>query len=751
MFTIYNSNSVGNPSNCLYPNKILVQTLEDLKLACANDYVGACYKDSYRGSGNFISSNCLPVDCDNDHTDDPKQWVTVDSVKEAFPGVRFAVHYSRSHMKAKNGKEARPKFHVLFPIATVSDSKAYSELKKKLLDYFPYFDKNALDSARFFFGTPNPQVEIIEGLVYIDEFIEEEEFDKNFTKTIKEGSRNSTMSRFAGRIIKKYGDTEEAYNAFLEKAQTCEPPLEDDELNTIWNSAKKFLAKIIQEGNYVEPEEFNDNTSYKPTDYSDVGQATVLATYFHNELRYSTATHFIKYQGNYWKEYEPGAHEVAHELTRRQLAEADSQIMKAHKVLETNGILDLIAGLSSKKIEATLDDNQMNLFKVYLEALKYREFVMSRRDSRYITATLKEVRSKIAIDTKQLNADPFLLNTPVATYDLRKGMAGDREHDPEDFITKITNVSPSDKGKDIWLDCLNKIFANNPELIEYVQMICGLASIGKVYVEAMIIAYGEGGNGKSTFWNSVFRVLGNYSGKISADTLTVGCKRNVKPEMAEMDGRRLLIASESQEGARLNDSVVKQLCSTDEVFAEKKYKDPFYFTPCHTLVLYTNHLPRVSASDDGIWRRLIVIPFTNKLTGPGDIKNYADYLYENAGEYILKWIIEGAKKVIDKGYVIPVPKCVTDAIKEYKDQNDWFHHFIEDCCDEDPSYKESSSDLYKAYSRYCDETNEYKRSTTDFYNALESNGFKKLVQKRKKYIVGLKLKDDVDDFDDFLT
>ena len=282
-------------------------------------------------------------------------------------------------------------------------------------------------------------------------------------------------------------------------------------------------------------------------------------------------------------------------------------------------------------------------------------------------------------------------------------------------------------------------------------MICGLASIGKVYVEAMIISYGEGGNGKSTFWNSVFRVLGLYSGKISADTLTVGCKRNIKPEMAEMNGRRLLIASESQEGARLNDSIVKQLCSTDEVFAEKKYKDPFYFTPCHTLVLYTNHLPRVSASDDGIWRRLIVIPFTNKLTGSGDIKNYADYLYENAGEYILKWIIEGAKKVIDLGYKIPVPSCVSDAIKEYKEQNDWFHHFIEDCCELDPKFKESSNDLYKAYSKYCDDTNEYKRSTTDFYNALESNGYKKIIQKRRKFIVGLKLKDDIDDFDDFLT
>lgn len=159
--------------------------------------------------------------------------------------------------------------------------------------------------------------------------------------------------------------------------------------------------------------------------------------------------------------------------------------------------------------------------------------------------------------------------TPEATYDLRKGMAGAREHSPEDFITKITSVSPSQKVMQIWLDSLNLIFQHNQELIDYVQMICGLAAIGKVYVEALIIAYGDGRNGKSTFWNAISRVLGLYSGNISADTLTVGCRRNIKPEMAEVKGKRLLIAAEMQEGARLNDSTVKQLCSTDDVFAEK--------------------------------------------------------------------------------------------------------------------------------------------------------------------------------------
>ena len=300
-----------------------------------------------------------------------------------------------------------------------------------------------------------------------------------------------------------------------------------------------------------------------------------------------------------------------------------------------------------------MNKDQMEAYQEFLSAKAYQSFAVHRRDSKNITSTLKESHPMLEISPRDLDADCFLLCTPEATYDLRKGMAGAREHSANDFITKITSVSPGIKGQQLWLDNLSLIFQKDQQLIDYVQMICGLAAIGKVYVEALIIAYGDGRNGKSTFWNAISRVLGLYSGNISADTLTVGCRRNIKPEMAEVKGKRLLIAAEMQEGARLNDSTVKQLCSTDEVFAEKKYKDPFSFKPCHTLVLYTNHLPRVSASDDGIWRRLIVIPFGAKIEGKTDIKNYSEYLYENAGESILAWVIEGAMVV----GIIPADKC----------------------------------------------------------------------------------------------
>ena len=96
-----------------------------------------------------------------------------------------------------------------------------------------------------------------------------------------------------------------------------------------------------------------------------------------------------------------------------------------------------------------------------------------------------------------------------------------------------------------------------------------------------------------------------------------------------------VIAAETEEGKRLSTSSAQQLASTDKIAAEKTYKDPFSFTPTHSLVLYTNHLPKVGVMDAGIWRRLIVIPFEAKIQGASDVKNYADVLYEQASPAVL--------------------------------------------------------------------------------------------------------------------
>ena len=743
-FTVYSADCVGNSGNCLYPNKNVVTDKESFIVAIKMDHVTAKYKGNYRSKDNFESSDCIPLDCDNDHSENPEDWLTPFDIALSIPGVVFAASYSRHHNLPKGDKSARPRFHVFFPIPKVTDGEEYAAMKRKIADAFPYYDTNALDSARFLYGNDSDAVEFYEGDKTILDYLEEDDF-ADFDASLEqvpEGQRNSTMSHIAGKIIKRYGNTEEAYQIFLKKAELCNPPLPESELGVIWRSASKFGKKVSNQEGYIPPEQYNSDCRLKPEDFSDVGQATVLATEYKDILRYSPSTDYMVYNGSFWEESKPKSQGVSQDLTERQLAEAETEMKKAMDELVKNGGMEILVSVGPKKAVQMFNKQQAHAYEMYEDAVAYKKYAIKRRDTKNIAATLKEARPMLEVEQRNLDADEFMLNTPTLTYDLRQGTKFPMEHRPEHFITKQTTVDPSSAGADIWAAALDTFFLKDTDLIDYVQRMVGLSAIGKVYVEALIIAYGEGRNGKSTFWNVIARVLGTYSGNISADMLTVGCRRNVKPELAEAKGKRMLIAAELEEGMRLNTANVKQLCSTDEIYAEKKYKDPFSYTPTHTLVLYTNHLPKVGAIDKGTWRRLIVIPFDAKIEGSADIKNYADYLFEKAGGAILTWVIEGARKVIADNYKIDPPQKVRDAIEHYKESNDWLSYFLSERCELDPAYVAKSSEVYNEYRIFCTQVGEFTRSTTDFYTALETVGFERYRDRKGRYIKGLRLKTD---------
>lgn len=737
--TIYDAVTVGSRSNCVYPNPVTVTDADTMRQAAAFDHVCAAYKQNYRSVDNFLKADCLPMDCDNDHSDDPDDWLTPFDVAMDFLGVGMIFVYSKSHMKQKGKRGPRPRFHVYFICTETTNSEIYSSWKDRLIADYPYFDDGAKDSARFLFGVKNAAVEVYDGEITIDEFLADSFAEWDAAQgQIPEGSRNKTMSHYAGRIIKRLGNTEEAHKQFLKEAEKCSPPLDDAELAGIWGSAVKFGAKVAAQEGYIPPEQYNQDFLLMPEDFSDVGQAIVLSREYMDRLRFSPATDYIVFNGSFWEESQPNAQGIAQELTARQLEEAETEIQRCMKEMSDNGAWAMLAAMGAKKAMAAFNEAQRRSFEKYERAETYRKYAIKRRDTKYISAALKEARPMIQIEQRVLDADEFLLNLPSGTCDLRTGAV--REHNAQDYITKQTAVDPSGDGMDVWEDALQTFFQGDADLIRYVQEIVGLAAIGKVYIEALVIAYGEGRNGKSTFWNTIARVLGTYSGNMSADTLTVGCKRNVKPELAEAKGKRMIIAAELEEGMRLNTSNVKQLCSTDEIYAEKKYKAPFSYVPTHTLVLYTNHLPRVGAIDQGTWRRLIVIPFNAKIEGKADIKNYADFLFKMAGGAVLQWIIEGAKRVIASDYKIAQPRVVQDAIQKYKENNDWLSHFLEDCCEIDPSYEAKSGEVYNTYRSYCNQMGEYARSTTDFYTAIEAADFTRHKTKKGMLIRGFRLK-----------
>ena len=785
MITLFTAECRQNNRNCVYPHRVEVSDELTLKQAVALDYVCAEFRENRRSIENFVRCDCLAFDVDNDHSDLPAEWILPKDVAEFFSGVTFWVHFSRSNMKEKNGKEPRPKFHVFFPIRECRSAQQCASLKQAVQRIFPYFDEQALDAARFFFGTEDPEVEYWEGIRDLTEFLEKRgvtlrsqcnpvarkgtaayapgasseqkgnegafRWDEVFS-VIPAGERNRTMHRFAVRTLKHFGRTEAAWDLFMQESRRCDPPLPAPELRSIWTSAVRFFDKVIASSpEYIPPEEYHGDSSQnslKPPDYSDLGQAKVIVREYKDELCYTESTDYLRYNGQFWRESKQRAIGAVEEFLDLQLADAEADIEAAMKELtEIGGVeFDMSDGLRGldKQFKAFDDAEKLNALEEAKRrlsaALAYKSFVMRRRDMNYILSALAAAKPMVQLEVSDLDKDPFLLNTADATYDLRSGIDGARAQEPRNYITKITAFNPSEKGGELWEEALDTFFCGDRELIAYVQQIVGLAAIGKVFLESIIISYGEGRNGKSTFWNTVSRVMGTYSGQMSADTLTVGVKRNVKPEMAELKGKRLVIAAELEEGMRLNTSMIKQLCSTDEIFAEKKYQPPFKFIPSHTLVLYTNHLPKVGASDAGTWRRLIVIPFHAKIEGSSDIKNYTDYLVQHAGEAVMRWIIEGARKVIAAEYQLEIPACVRAAVKAYRDSNDWLSFFLDECCEVNPDYREKSGSVYQEYRDFCMRNGEWARSTADFYTALDQAGFERAKKMNGVFISGLRLK-----------
>lgn len=244
--------------NAKYPYRKEINCVEDLEQVVQCDHVSASYKDNYRKNDNFISADCSMYDVDNTASDDPDDWITPEKVREKFPNVPFFVSYSRNHMKPKNGKDPRPKFHVYFPDITYSTMEEYRQLKAKICRYFPAFDSQAKDAARFFFGVEIPQVKYYPGNRLLSEFLETVTISANSkteqvgrhkadqTDTIPEGKRNTTMFHFAEHILRKKGDTQEAYQAYMDESKKCSPPLPQNELMSTWKSAQKRYHNAVQ-------------------------------------------------------------------------------------------------------------------------------------------------------------------------------------------------------------------------------------------------------------------------------------------------------------------------------------------------------------------------------------------------------------------------------------------------------------------------------------------------------------------------
>ncbi|MBR1567221.1 MAG: DUF3987 domain-containing protein [Oscillospiraceae bacterium] len=250
---IYGADVVGVKSNCLYPHRFEVDGPDALRKVIRKDHVCGEYKDNYRGSENFIVSNCVVMDVDNDHSENPSEWITPESLADEYRDIRYAITYSRHHMKQKDGYGPRPRFHIYFEVAPISAHQQYKDLKVALHAMYPFYDDNALDAGRFIYGSVSEEVIWHDGPKTIESVMT----DDSLEPVIVEGNRNRTMFQWALKRLTRYGNTDEVREQFYRQAENCRPPLEESELETIWRSASRYYKKIASQPGYIGPDEYN--------------------------------------------------------------------------------------------------------------------------------------------------------------------------------------------------------------------------------------------------------------------------------------------------------------------------------------------------------------------------------------------------------------------------------------------------------------------------------------------------------------
>lgn len=479
-FTLYIADCTGNAKNTLYTHQKVITSEADLKKAVASDHVCAKYDNDTRSDANFQFSDVVPMDCDNDHSDNPDDWVTPEKLTEMLTDVAFAVTYSRHHMLDKGFVSARPRFHVFFPTSPCKDAAVHKSIKARIYKELPFFDGNALDASRFLFGSKGDVV-WHEGSLTIEDWL----LLMQTNRSIPQGQRNSTMSRIAGRLVKRFGISDDAHAKFLEKATECSPPLDDEELESIWNSACKFGKKVTSQDGYVPPEQYGENPLI-PDDFSDVGEARTFVNCFGEEITFTIATNYLRYNGVYWEESEQAAVMAMIEHTDAQLADAENRMEERLCALEKLGVSRTLAKAGGKKFRDSLTPEQAAAYGLFQFSDTFYDFVMKYRNIRSLNNALDAAKPLVLKHPEQLDGNPMLLNTPGGTYDLAKGLNGWKATDPADLITKVTAVVPNEDGRQLWEDALQVFFCKDQSLIDYVQMICGLCLIGKVYTEANI-------------------------------------------------------------------------------------------------------------------------------------------------------------------------------------------------------------------------------------------------------------------------
>ena len=328
-----------------------------------------------------------------------------------------------------------------------------------------------------------------------------------YGEPIKE-NRNSTLTTIGSAIIKRYGDSPEAKQLFLGvNLNRCKPPLDNTEVEQIWKKRQKWFWKTVaMDPNYTPADAYKpvDLPTLKPAHYSDMDQAEVLVRRYGGAMRFVSSGEWICYKGAVWDFGELPIEYLAQMLSNDQLDEYKNLQRQTQAALEAARNTDNKAAIAEAEHAQKANE-------------RYYGFVLKKRNAGSIKSIITTARANVSIDMDDLDSNAHIINTPEGIVDLATGEL--RQHRMEDYCTMITAAAPGDEGVEAWEDFLHTITCGDADLERYLQDICGRIAVGEVLEEGMVIAYGSGRNGKSTFFNTIGRVLGTYATTVNAQIL----------------------------------------------------------------------------------------------------------------------------------------------------------------------------------------------------------------------------------------
>ena len=486
---------------------------------------------------------------------------------------------------------------------------------------------------------------------------------------IPEGGRNNTLFRMACLLRRIGMEAETILDVLQSHNQTsCTPPLSEEEVGRIADSACRY-----------EPEP--DSAMY-----TDVTNAQWMVREFGENLRYCTPW-------NKWLVWDGQRFKVDDTLEIERMAK------------ETTRRMRLLA-------ESIRDSRERE--KLFAHSLR-------AESQPRLKAMVDLARSEpgIAVLPNDLDQNPWLLNCANGTIDLQSGelMAHDRNH----LMTKLAGVNfESEADCPQWLEFLNRIMDNRADLMKFLQLSAGYSLTASSREQCMYFLYGVGANGKSTFLNTLAALLGDYAGQTPTNTLMAKRQEGIPNDIARLKGLRFVQAAEAEMGKALAESLVKQMTGGDPLVGRFLHGEFFEFAPQFKLFLATNHKPVIRGTDDGIWRRIRLIPFEVTIPEAERDRDLPEKLKDELPG-ILRWAVEGCLTWQREGLMLP--EAVTAATAEYRSEMDTLAAFLDEQCRVGVEMRIGATELYRFYSEWCETMNERPLRQNLFGMRIKERGF----------------------------